>query len=41
VRYKQRLAHSEEANLEKTWYVPGFGGYDDKLGGTFNVIIDI
>lgn len=41
VRYKQRIAHSEEAPLEKTWYVPGFGTYDNKLGGTFNVIIDI
>ncbi len=41
VRYKQRLAHSEESPLEKTWYVPGFGTYDMALGGTFNVIIDI
>lgn len=41
VRYKQRLAHSEDAPLDKTWYVPGFGTYDTKLGGTFNVIIDI
>lgn len=41
VRYKQRLAHSEEGYLDKTWYVPGFGTYDTKLGATFNVIIDI
>ena len=41
VRYKQRLAHSEEGDLDRTWYVPGFGTYDTKLGGTFNVIIDI
>ena len=41
VRYKQRLSHSEESPLYKTWYVPGFGNYDTKLGGTFNVIIDI
>ena len=41
VRYKQRLAHSEEADLDRTWYVPGFGTYDTSLGATFNVIIDI
>lgn len=41
VRYKQRLAHSEGGGLDKTWYVPGFGTYDTKLGATFNVIIDI
>ena len=41
VRYKQRLAHSEEGEWGKPWYVPGFGTYDTKLGGTFNVIIDI
>jgi len=40
-RYKRRIAHSE-GDLEKTWYVPGFGLYGDtRLGGTFNVIIDI
>ena len=41
VRYKQRLSHSEEGDLDKTWYVPGFGTYDTKLAATFNVIIDI
>ena len=41
VRYKQRLAHSEEGEWGKPWYVPGFGTYDTKLGATFNVIIDI
>ena len=41
VRYKQRLAHSEEGEWGKPWYVPGFGTYDTKLGGTFNVIIDL
>ena len=41
VRYKQRLAHSEEGEWGKPWYVPGFGTYDTKIGGTFNVIIDI
>ena len=40
-RYKRRIAHSE-GNLERTWYVPGFGLYGDtRLGGTFNVIVDI
>lgn len=41
VRYKQRLAHSEDGDWGKPWYVPGFGTYDSKLGATFNVIIDI
>ena len=41
VRYKRRIAHKEGA-LDNTWYVPGFGVYGDtRLGGTFNVIIDI
>ena len=40
-RYKKRISHSE-GNLNRTWYVPGFGLYGDtRLGGTFNVIIDI
>ena len=41
VRYKQRLSHSEDGEWGKPWYVPGFGTYDTKVGGTFNVIIDI
>ncbi len=42
VRYKRRIAHSEESEFGNTWYVPGFGKYGDtRLGGTFNVIIDI
>ena len=41
VRYKRRIAHSH-LDFGDTWYVPGFGTSDDsKLGGTFNVIIDI
>ncbi len=41
VRYKRRVAHSH-VDFGDTWYVPGFGTSDDtKLGGTFNVIIDI
>lgn len=41
VRYKRRIAHSDGV-IGKTWYVPGYGIYGDtRLGGTFNVIIDI
>ena len=42
VRYKRRLSHSEDGDFGNTWYVPGYGKYGDtRLGGTFNVIIDI
>ena len=42
LRYKRRIAHSEEGDFGNTWYVPGFGKFGDtRLGGTFNVIIDI
>ena len=42
VRYKRRLSHSEEGDFGNTWYVPGYGKYGDtRLGGTFNLIIDI
>ena len=41
VRYKQRLAHSEDGDFGNVWYVPGFGTYESNLGATFNVIIDI
>jgi hypothetical protein len=41
VRYKRRLIHND-GSIGKTWYVPGFGIWEDtRLGGTFNVIIDI
>lgn len=41
VRYKRRLFHNDGI-IGKTWYVPGFGTYDDTaLGGTFNVIFDV
>ena len=41
VRYKRRMAGNDGV-MEKTWYVPGFGTYGStRLGGTFNVIIDI
>ena len=41
VRYKQRIAHSEDSDFGNVWYVPGFGTYNTNLGATFNVIIDI
>ena len=42
LRYKRRIVHSEEGEFGNTWYVPGFGIFGDtRLGGTFNVIIDI
>ena len=41
VRYKRRIAHKDGA-IGRTWYVPGYGLEEDtRLGGTFNVIIDI
>jgi len=41
VRYKRRIAHKEGV-IGRSWYVPGFGlDGDTRLGGTFNVIIDI
>jgi len=41
VRYKRRVAH-DEGILGKSWYVPGYGLWGDtRLGGTFNVIVDI
>ena len=41
VRYKRRIAHND-GTTGNTWYVPGFGkSGDTRLGGTFNVIIDI
>lgn len=41
VRYKRRLAH-QDGVMGKTWYVPGYGTWGDtRLGGSFNVMIDI
>ena len=41
VRYKRRIAHNDGI-IGRTWYVPGYGvDGDTRLGGTFNVIIDI
>ena len=41
VRYKRRISHNDGI-IGRTWYVPGFGvNSDTRLGGTFNVIIDI
>ena len=41
VRYKRRIAHND-GTIGKTWYVPGYGLWGDtRLGGSFNVMIDI
>lgn len=41
VRYRRRIAHRDGV-IGKTWYVPGYGIWGDtRLGGTFNVIVDI
>lgn len=41
VRYRQRLAH-DDGIMGNVWYVPGFGRQgSSRLGGTFNVSIDI
>ncbi|MGI6233438.1 MAG: DUF6048 family protein [Prevotella sp.] len=41
VRYKRRLNHND-SELGNVWYVPGFGKQGStRLGGTFNVIIEI
>ena len=41
VRYRRRLAHRDGV-IGKTWYVPGYGIWGEtRLGGTFNVILDI
>ncbi len=41
VRYKLRLAH-DDGIIGKTWYVPGYGTWDENtLGGTFNVIFEL
>lgn len=40
-RYKRRIGGSD-GSIGRTWYVPGYGTYGDtRLGGTFNIIIDI
>ena len=41
VRYKRRLIH-KDSEIGQAWYVPGFGiNNSDRIGGNFNVIIDI
>ena len=41
VRYRRRLAHND-GYTGNVWYVPGYGIQEStRLGGTFNVIIDI
>ncbi len=40
-RYKRRIAHND-GTMGNVWYVPGFGKQGGtRLGGTFDVIIDI
>lgn len=40
-RYKRRLGGNDGV-IGRTWYIPGYGTYGDtRLGGTFNIIIDI
>lgn len=41
VRYRRRLLH-DDGTVGNTWYVPGYGKQGgSRLGGTFNVIIEI
>lgn len=41
VRYRRRLFHND-GDMGKTWYVPGYGKQgSSRLGGTFNVIIEL
>lgn len=41
VRYKRRVSY-DEGDYGKSWYVPGFGiSNGSRLGGSFNIIIDI
>lgn len=41
VRFRRRIAH-DDGIMGNTWYVPGFGTQNStRIGGTFNVTIDI
>ena len=41
VRYRRRLAH-DDGDAGNVWYVPGFGKTgNSRLGGTFNIIINL
>ena len=40
LRYKRKLTAKDPA-IGKAWYIPGYGRYDDRIGGTFNVIIEL
>lgn len=41
VRYKRRIARKEN-DFGAPWYVPGYGkGGNSRLGGTFNIILEI
>ena len=39
-RYKAKLAGKGNEG-EKIWYVPGYGKDGDKLGGTFNISVEL
>lgn len=41
LRYRRRLAHND-GDAGNTWYIPGFGKQGGtRLGGTFNIIVEI
>ena len=41
LRYKRRLLH-DDGPLDNSWYVPGYGKQGGtRLGGTFNIIIEL
>lgn len=41
VRYRKRIAHND-GTVGNTWYVPGYGKQGGtRLGGTFNIIIEL
>lgn len=40
VRYRKDL-YKSDTGASKLWYVPGYGKYGNKIGATFNVIIEI
>ncbi len=40
VRYKRKLTVKDPA-IGKAWYIPGYGRYDDRIGGTFNITIEL
>ena len=41
VRETKRKLTAKDPAIGKAWYIPGYGRYDDRIGGTFNVIIEL